>query len=316
MKRLIRNNGKWLIFAVTIVLSIWYLNSQREAIAKLSNISIWYVIVIALTSLLVNVTEGLKFKYNMLTFNIHLPFREWFGLTVTNTMYNYYLPAQGGMALRAAYLKKMYKFKYSHYVVMQAGAYALSSITTAIFFAVVFIAYFVLFKTFSLLLLLLVTIIGIAVMAGMIMLVFISKKRLTTPFAQVNKHLIAISEAIQIIEHNPRTVVTFMLASMANIISRVVRFMLAFWSLGITLNFVQVAILQSLSSFSLIISLTPGNIGIEEGLIGFVASVISINVGVAIVASLVARVVTTITTVVLGLFMSKYFVDKYSISST
>ena len=47
-------------------------------------------------------------------FNIKQPFKEWFGLSFVNTLFNYLLPFKVGTVVKATYLKKKYDFAISH----------------------------------------------------------------------------------------------------------------------------------------------------------------------------------------------------------
>ena len=55
----------------------------------------------------------------------------------------------------------------------------------------------------------------------------------------------------------------------------------------------------------MVFSITPGNIGIKEGIIGLLSSMVGVNMPEAIFAATIDRVIAIIVTFVFGLYYSK-----------
>ena len=104
-------------------IALWYGYTHKELFLNLKKISAFSLIALILLVFVSQILNGCMFKYLMRIFKTNLGFREWFGLSVCNTMFNYYLPARGGIVVRAYYLKKKYGFSYSHYTSLIVGSY-------------------------------------------------------------------------------------------------------------------------------------------------------------------------------------------------
>ena len=72
--------------------------------------------------------------------------------------------------------------------------------------------------------------------------------------------------------------------------------------MGVNVDFFTVLIIRSLVVFSMVISLTPGNFGISEGIIAFLAYQSGIDIEVAVLVATLDRFFSIMLNVVLGIF--------------
>jgi len=90
----------------------------------------------------------------------------------------------------------------------------------------------------------------------------------------------------------------------------------AFGAMGISVGFYNILIIQSLTNFSTVISVTPGNLGIKEGIIGSFAFVLNIPVADAVFAATIDRGISMVVTFILGIWFSRVLLSKYSTDVT
>ncbi|MFW6047002.1 MAG: lysylphosphatidylglycerol synthase domain-containing protein, partial [Candidatus Woesearchaeota archaeon] len=109
-------------FIIIIILSI-FLYFNKDIFFSLRNISFIDLVLLIFFSLIANLINSFQFNYIAAIFGLRLKFKQWFGLTVTNTMLNYYTPARGGTVLKAFYLKKTHNLAYSKFISLTVGTY-------------------------------------------------------------------------------------------------------------------------------------------------------------------------------------------------
>jgi len=116
----------WLTLIVIIVVFLGigiYLNGNRDLFVLLTNISWPLALMMVLLRLLFVGLNGYYLKLFAQTFDIHLRFREWFGLAFMTTMGNYLTPLSGGMVARATYLKLRHAFPYTQFLSLLTASY-------------------------------------------------------------------------------------------------------------------------------------------------------------------------------------------------
>ena len=122
---------KTVFYIISIVGVVMYLIWQRDNLYHLCRLSPIMLAALGSVGLFAILTNALFFKKNIEIFDIKLQFKEWFGLTVTNTMYNYLLPFSGGMALRAVYLNRKKNLSYTSYATATAAGFIIAIISAS-----------------------------------------------------------------------------------------------------------------------------------------------------------------------------------------
>jgi uncharacterized protein (TIRG00374 family) len=88
------------------------------------------------------------------------------------------------------------------------------------------------------------------------------------------------------------------------------RLYLCFMAIGEPVNFGQIMIIQTIISLSFVISMTPGNLGIKEGLTAFSANLVGISPTTALLASLIDRAVAILVVFGMGLVFSHILIRE------
>jgi uncharacterized membrane protein YbhN (UPF0104 family) len=81
---------------------------------------------------------------------------------------------------------------------------------------------------------------------------------------------------------------------------QVTRLFVAFSAVGASVGLIEMVLIGSLVSMSFVMSITPGNLGIKEGVTAFAGSLVGVASGVALVASLVDRGAALVVTFAVG----------------
>jgi uncharacterized protein (TIRG00374 family) len=296
---------QYVILFLLLAVAIWYSFTHSDLFLNLRRIS---ALNVALLFAFVSVTyfmTGYQFNLLMKVFSIHLVFKEWLGLSVCNTMFNYYLPARGGIAVRAYYLKKKYAFTYSHYMSMIAGsqiiAFFLSDglgLGSALLYRPVhgvWLGKFIVLFIFLL---------GATVIGAVVLLVLLKLGK-TFKNARFNNILRLFEEGLNLFGKNKKMVGFFCFFYVLGILTVGARLFICFSAIGVEVTPLQMLIIPSLTTFSMLLPLTPANLGVREGIISGCAYWFGLPADQALLAALIDRGAAVIMTFLFGLIFMK-----------
>lgn len=291
-----------------IGIMIWFLSTQPEILNSLRQI-VWYDLVgLILLSILIMLIIGLQFKYLLLIFGRNLPIREWLGLTAVNTMCNYYLPARGGLIVRGAYLKRQYNFPLSRYTSLVMVSQLLMLGVAATLGIIFLINSKDIFSENILPLLGLfgsVLIITLLIYQMMPILAIQSAR-----FDKLKPFLQQFMEGLESWRQARFATIYFSLLMVILIFLSGLRLYVCFKALGGPVYFGQIMIIQTIISLSFVISITPGNLGVKEGLTAFSANLLGISPTTALLASLIDRAAAMLVVFSMGLVFSHILIRE------
>jgi uncharacterized protein (TIRG00374 family) len=296
---------QYVIVLLLAILAAWYGYSHKELLLHVKTISVVSLTGLILAVFVSQIMIGYQFKCLMRIFGIDMDFREWFGLSACNSMFNYYLPARGGIAVRAYYLKKRYGFPYSHYTSLLAGSNIIAFILSAGMGLCLTLLYklihgiwhgkfLALFAS-----LLLVTVIG-----TLVLLVFLKLGK-TFNNARLNNILELFKDGLNLFVKNKKLVAAFSVFQILGIFAFGARLFICFSAIGVDVTPLQMLIIPSLTTFSLMLPLTPANLGIREGIISGCAYWFGLPADQALLAALIDRGAAVIMTFLFGLIFSR-----------
>ena len=122
---------RWLFLCVLVAGAVWYVRTHEELLEAVRRIPWQYLLAVAGLAASSRLLQGLQFKLLYEAFEARLSFREWFGLSICNTMYNYLVPGRVGLAARAYYLKRVHGLSYAHFGAVLAGSNMLNLVVAA-----------------------------------------------------------------------------------------------------------------------------------------------------------------------------------------
>ena len=249
----------------------------------LMDISVGGILLLAAGSVLFKFMLGYNFKVLISFFDIKLVLKQWFGLTCIASMANYILPAKAGTAAQAVYLKKEYGFKYSNFLSSITGFYAVTFLVNAVA-GMALSAY--LFSSGKSAGLDIFIFFAVALVITAIFLIMIYHfPKLTTRFS----FLQGFFDGLKNFHNKPEKALLLVISQVGVILAIGIRLLIAFRVLGIGIDLVSCMVIALITSFSIFISLTPGNLGIKELLITFSSSVLGVSPGQALMVAIVDR---------------------------
>lgn len=107
------------LFSLALLLGlVFYIKHNADQILQLRKVALIYIFTIASLHMLNFLFLGLSHALPLKKHNIQLSFKEWFGLCLTSELFNIFLPAKGGTAIRIFYLKQNYNFSLNTFLTM------------------------------------------------------------------------------------------------------------------------------------------------------------------------------------------------------
>ena len=264
-----KNFSKYIKIFITIgVLLLFgiYIWRNPDILVSLKDLNPISFLMIMILFLIVFLFEGLFIKITLQAFNKKITVKESFYLSTISRIGNYLLPMRAGAIFRAAYLKKKYDFDYSKFLSTLYGYYIilflLYSIIGILSLGIKWLVYGELYIVLLLFFL--------ALFVAMLILIFVR-----IPFEKIfqkrNKFLAKIilflekfMKSWDRIVKNKKLLKQLILVTLGNIIFNTLIIYIEFIALGITINFPDLILYSCLSGVSLLISFTPGSLGIRE----------------------------------------------------
>jgi len=204
---------------------------------------------------------------------------------------NYLTPFVGGTGVRAVYLKRRHKLPYASFVSVQTATYSLLFALSSIV------------GLGSLLILPSVergARVGLAVTLSLILVSSLAVHR--WPFRVPNGSGPIqgfVRRTLEGLGEIRRADLTRLIALLgANLLAQAISLTLAFATLGVPLRPPEALLIASLSSFSVLLAITPAALGISEGIVVFAATVVHLHAPTALAAAALRRLVSFSVTVI------------------
>lgn len=292
-------------YVLLFCLGVSYLYYHHSSLAILKDIVVENLLIITTFSFGTFLFLAIQFKLLLEIFCLDLRFKEWFGLTVINTMISYYTPVRGGLVARAYYLNRKYNLSYSRYAALLGGSYSINFFVASlgtIFFILSAGLYSGFFNQNILRL-------GAGLLFGTVVanvLLFKLCSRMTSfKLGKYGQVLGDVAEGVALFRKRPLLVAKIALVQFCVIVIMGGKLYWSFEAIGKTVGLLDILAVQCLVTFSMLVSITPGNLGIKEGVIGLLASQFGVPFADAVLAASVDRGVSMFTTFLFGLIYSK-----------
>ena len=313
----INQNVQWVILSVIILATGLYLSRNSQVLDTLNNLTTLYIFLLFALLLGSFLFLAYQFRILMYFFGIKLTVREWFGLTICNTMYSYLVPTVGGMWLRAFYLKKKHDFLYTHYaslvlgsfLLMYANACVLGILTVGLdngFSGESHWLYLAIFPS-----------LGLLPIAGWLLLRIMDKVSFRPNSEKLNKILNDFQHGMKAFREKPSLMWHYLVFNAGFIVFNGLSYAICLHGLGATdVTFLSSIGVMALTSYSKVISLTPGNLGIREMIMTLSCHYLGVSFDVALLAACVNRAASMIITFILGIIYSKILMNDVSKAET
>ena len=280
-----------------------YLRQHLELFNHIRNMSVWSGLLLFLMSVTMLAANGLFLRIFAKKFNMDLHVKEWFGLAAVTAMGNYLTPLSGGLVARAAYLKRRHDFPYAHFLAMLAANYM---IAFAVISVTGIVTLFTLTGTgshwWTVLLFFLATL-------STILLVLLVP---STSIGSRHRWLIFVHHAMEglhAIRRDGALLGKLIAVTFLNIAVGALLLFAAFESTGFAIQFSAALLIYLLTSYTVLINITPGNLGVQEVVTSLSAAMLGAGADAGLLASLVVRAVAILAAFTVGPIFS-YLLSK------
>lgn len=285
-----------------------YLYTQRDALDALRSISLASLMALIGASSLALASQSYQFRAAARINGLHIGIGESTALTASNTIANYYLPARGGMVVRAAYLKGVYRFPLSDYAALSVMLTGLTIIIAAFIGLVGLLGLLAQQRSIE----------GSAAWAlvgatgataGAVTVAFFVAGRLPA-HTRIGVAARQFKEGVRQWAASGRGLVIFLGWTVTLFGLQATRLWLAFRALGVTVDLPSMLVIQAMALIAFVLALTPGNIGVKEGAIVFAARLVRVPADIALLASLLDRAAALVVSLAVGLLSTPYLAAR------
>jgi uncharacterized membrane protein YbhN (UPF0104 family) len=302
---------RWSIIALVVVIAaiaVYLLTAPPELVAALKHVTLTAALVLLVLRLLFLATNGLFLREFASRFGVQLRPKEWMGLSVVTTMGNYITPFSGGMVARAAYLKRRHAFPYAQFATLLASNYLVNfwvvgvvGVFTLLTFGETIGLYWQVFAFFA------------TVVISISALVIFPSFRL--PWRnRVTQVMNTSLRGWGIVKSDPSLMARLVSYALFNILLTAFSFWVAYDALGSRVSFRAALLIGLLTSFSLLIKVTPGNLGIQETAISLSSGLLGIGIGQGLLVALLIRAATLLLLFTLGPIFSFLLTRELAVS--
>ncbi len=253
------------ITAIFLAVFIWYGLSNKQIFLALSGVSVASIILITLGRFVVYFSNGLFTKWSAELFTKKISLGEGVYISILSAVGNFFGPLLGGTSIRAVYLKKVHGLTYSYFTSTLIGYYLILFIINCLM-ALTALAFLPKDNKTNFLL------VFFGLWLGAMLL--LSRLRLPSRVTgnnnknaiarRITKVLVNTEEGWQQILSDKKLLLKLVLIAALSFLGGFMMYYFEFNALGISTYFPTVLLYTSFVTISLLISLTPGAIGIRE----------------------------------------------------
>lgn len=275
---------------------VYMMSTQDNLLDGFKGVSASWLVIVMVFKILVQVANG--YRLNVLLFfeNIRMPIGIWLPLSCIGTLQNAVLPGNTAIASKGVYLKHKFSLGYKKYLLL-----TLAGIVLFIFVNTVVLAMLGNYLDSELRLLLYLLIAGSLGLLGVMTALRMYNN------TRENKYINYLN-GISLLIFNTRNadiVINIVISEIALIIFRSLALWACFVAVGFDADVMTMFVISIVVSFSTIINLTPGNMGITESMIIGIALVFNIPLEFSLAASILSRLTSIASQFLIVFLMGK-----------
>jgi uncharacterized membrane protein YbhN (UPF0104 family) len=111
---------------------VWYVWNHQAEFLVITRVSLAHLVGLYLIYVILLVCNGLLLKVALEAFGIQIDRVSWLALSAASTFANQFLPARGGLGMRALYLSKMYQVRFVDFVAVIGVTYLMHIVINGI----------------------------------------------------------------------------------------------------------------------------------------------------------------------------------------
>ena len=283
------------VLLVIVALFAYYISKHIQDFKSLTLVNPALLIALIAIFLFTYYLISIVTKNLIYPLGVYLKNSEAFALSVVTGFYNVITPAHGGMAVRAVYLKKKHNFTYTSFLSSLAGMYVITFLIASLIGIISSLVIYFYSGVFSKI----IFAIFLTIFFSLLITMLFSPK---IPLSKNNflNRFIQVINGWHLIKNNKRAIIIVSLVSILQTIIGAFMLSLQFRVFGINVNFIKCLFLTSIGSLSILISITPAGLGINEAVAVFSALTIGITPTQSLSVALLGRVIQMLVLFALG----------------
>lgn len=308
---MIRRARKWIFLAVLVAAGLWYGWRHPKLLRAFGHVSAGRLCLLVGVLAVGKVLEGLQLRSIAAGLGIRLHFREWFGLTLCNNMYSYLGPGRAGVGVQAFYLKKEHGLPYAQFAALKAAVTVVALLMAALL-GLLLCALSTLFlaPVPAALVWMFLALLAVTAAVALLMVLFMNSARLV-PFKFLRSHANRAGKGLKTLLDRKAVLVNIALLRSVQLVVGSFALVLAFAAVGLDITMIQAITMRSLISLAPLLALTPGSLGITEGMTSGIAHLWNLSAETALTAALVRRGALMVLVFGLGLLYSHVLLARF-----
>lgn len=304
------------VIFIFVTLTAWYVVSNWSEFASLRITNAWLLLPASLL-LLINVyAAGILIDLTMEPHGVSLSKNEAFGLASMTRFINQVAPTYIAATVRAAYMKRVHRISFTQF----SSSFVISNLLQFFISGILSIVTFLLlFRAVDNAQPIIIVVIGSILFLGTLLVpphIFIGiferllansrSKWVTKAVNQIVTLLLAYDTVRSHPGLLPRTIVWMLVTTFA--IGGV--YYLLYQSLGFQIGLVEALFIATLSGWSILFAITPGSLGIREGLMVAAAGIAGVSIPATLLVAVLLRLLMLVVPGGISLFYLRMFIVK------
>lgn len=285
---------------------LWhFVRDEKEKFSSLLTITPEYIGLLVLVWVLLSIPRNLIRKLMAQCLGVRLAFVDWYGLSMVSNLMSLVMPARADIVFSSVYLKKKYGLPISYFGSMIYG--------NAILLAIIY---------------------GLEGLLGLVLLYFTKGIRdwkiwaimaglavCALPFALASQHWLkgnhylvekirAALRGWEILRSTPKLFSQLVILVIINSLIFTLWMYVSYQALGFQAEVIPVFLAGIVTQISFFATLTPGNLGIREALVGFVSQATGLGFTEGVAITLLQRAVSSVVFLVMGIVFGIFLVPS------
>lgn len=301
----------------------WYISKNWEKFQQISLVHPWFFIPTILFTLVNVYSTGAVLQLAIEPFGVFLGRREIFGLSSLTRFSNQISPGYLGATVRAVYLKKNYDVSYAKF----SSSFVLSNILQLLITGIVaLLIYATHTRDFLGSKPMIIVLVAVALSVAIL---YLPLSRFASPIGRLSKkydskileRLFTAFDQFEKIKTHPKVLYMTLFWMLVTLASSTGIIMSLCHVLNYNIGVTPAVFLAALASWSIVFSITPGSIGVREGLMALGATLMGVPVPIILAVAVLMLLTAFVVVAVLSAYyapklLNKSLVDIKSLKNT
>ncbi len=285
---------------------VYYLRDEQDKLLQIFSIDPLHLLLLSFLCAALFVPSGLSRKLMAERLNVRLAFLDWYGLLMVTNLMSLIVPARGDLAVSAFYLRKKYNLPITHFISMLYGATVLLALCLSAAGTVSLLAIASEGVSPG------VHVIGLVAAIGAFSIFFgWLPPGLIKGESWVMKRLRSALEGWKHVRSDGLLLSRLTILALSGIALFSLWMYASYRMLGFEVRMLPSILAGIVVLMSFFVSLTPGNLGIREALLGFTSQVLGLGFAEGVAVTLLQRAVSILVFLILGGFFSIFIMRSY-----